>query len=102
MKTRTKKPSKKTSAPTQPATPGSPTVDATALLQLANDPTLTVPGWSNRRSLATCELCHEEHQSPLAYAARLLRRGNPSPTEIAWLERHLAGIVVAPAEPVEA
>jgi hypothetical protein len=84
---------------TPPATPPSPpspephaSQDVTELLQRAATELPVWGPWKNKRELAICEVCQEEHQHPLSYAARILRRGgDPTSDEAQWLVAHLSG-----------
>ncbi|OFW04605.1 MAG: hypothetical protein A3H96_09455 [Acidobacteria bacterium RIFCSPLOWO2_02_FULL_67_36] len=101
MATKSKRSKKQTTKPESapqpaPAAPAQTVVtDASALLALASDPTVTVPGWKDRRTLAVCELCGEQHQSPLSYLGRVARRGAATKEELDWLTRHLQAAGVA-------
>ena len=82
-------------APSNPAqdVPHPPTVDASQVkerLQRATELPVWEP-WHNKRELATCMVCGEQHQHPLSFVSRVLRRGHPSPEETQWLLQHLAG-----------
>lgn len=82
-----------TARPTpQPASAPEVTTNVATLLQFTTDPAVTLPPWPNRRVMAKCPLCGEEHQSPLAYATRVLRRGAATPDEVAWLQAHLRAV----------
>jgi hypothetical protein len=70
-----------------------------ALLRIAEDPALSLPPWPNRRVLAKCPVCGEEHQSPLTFLGRLARKGIATADELAWMVKHLeaAGIQIPAA-----